>query len=81
MVDKLHPPRKNTLFPYAFELLSTPHLTYFCVSQVSECCQVMFEYQAKTEDELDLKKGDVIVILNKVGDICQNSSRLHRLAS
>lgn len=26
----------------------------------------MFDYQAKTEDELQLKKGDVIVILNKV---------------
>lgn len=26
----------------------------------------MFDYQAKTEDELQLKKGDVIVILSKV---------------
>lgn len=26
----------------------------------------MFDYKAKIEDELDLKKGDVIVILNKV---------------
>ncbi|XP_013874048.1 SH3 domain-containing protein 21 [Austrofundulus limnaeus] len=30
-----------------------------------ECCQVMFDYKAKAEDELELKKGDVVVILNK----------------
>ncbi|KAK2909980.1 SH3 domain-containing protein 21 isoform X1 [Channa argus] len=30
-----------------------------------ECCQVMFDYKAKAEDELDLKKGDVVVILRK----------------
>ncbi|XP_042345648.1 SH3 domain-containing protein 21 isoform X2 [Plectropomus leopardus] len=32
---------------------------------VAECCQVMFDYKAKASDELDLKKGDVVVILNK----------------
>lgn len=32
---------------------------------VVECCQVMFDYKAKTEDELDLKKGDVVAILRK----------------
>ncbi|XP_051263102.1 SH3 domain-containing protein 21 isoform X1 [Dicentrarchus labrax] len=32
---------------------------------VVECCQVMFDYKAKAEDELDLKKGDVVVILKK----------------
>lgn len=26
----------------------------------------MFDYKAKAEDELELNKGDVIVILNKV---------------
>uniref|UniRef100_A0A3Q4GSJ4 Osteoclast-stimulating factor 1 n=1 Tax=Neolamprologus brichardi TaxID=32507 RepID=A0A3Q4GSJ4_NEOBR len=30
-----------------------------------ECCKVMFDYKAKTEDELELKKGDVVKILNK----------------
>ncbi|XP_071325051.1 SH3 domain-containing kinase-binding protein 1-like [Trachinotus anak] len=30
-----------------------------------ECGQVMFDYKAKAEDELDLKKGDVVVILHK----------------
>ncbi|XP_068180761.1 SH3 domain-containing protein 21 isoform X2 [Antennarius striatus] len=30
-----------------------------------ECCQAMFDYKARAEDELDLKKGDVIVILKK----------------
>uniref|UniRef100_A0A3Q2YZ52 SH3 domain containing 21 n=1 Tax=Hippocampus comes TaxID=109280 RepID=A0A3Q2YZ52_HIPCM len=30
-----------------------------------ECCQVMFDYKAKAEDELDLKIGDVVVILRK----------------
>ncbi|XP_061573248.1 SH3 domain-containing protein 21 [Cololabis saira] len=30
-----------------------------------ECCQVMFDYKPKAEDELELNKGDVVVILNK----------------
>ncbi|XP_059194540.1 SH3 domain-containing protein 21 [Centropristis striata] len=32
---------------------------------VVECCQAMFDYKAKTEDELDLKKGDVVAIVSK----------------
>ncbi|XP_073341557.1 SH3 domain-containing protein 21 [Pagrus major] len=32
---------------------------------VAECCQVMFDYKAKAEDELDMKKGDVVAILRK----------------
>nr|XP_057908804.1 SH3 domain-containing protein 21 [Doryrhamphus excisus] len=32
---------------------------------VVECCQVMFDYKAKAEDELELKTGDVVVILRK----------------
>ncbi|KAM6935887.1 SH3 domain-containing protein 21 isoform 4-T4 [Lycodopsis pacificus] len=32
---------------------------------VVECCQVMFDYKGKTDDELDLKKGDVVVLLSK----------------
>ncbi|XP_032373338.1 SH3 domain-containing protein 21 isoform X1 [Etheostoma spectabile] len=32
---------------------------------VVECCKVMFDYKAKTEDELDLKKGDIVGILSK----------------
>lgn len=44
------------------------HATYpvSYVSIVVECCQVMFDYKAKAEDELDLKKGDVVLILKKV---------------
>ncbi|XP_073704015.1 SH3 domain-containing protein 21 isoform X2 [Garra rufa] len=34
-------------------------------SGVKECCQVMFDYTAVTEDELNLKKGDVITVINK----------------
>ncbi|XP_029308274.1 SH3 domain-containing protein 21 isoform X2 [Cottoperca gobio] len=34
-------------------------------TNVSESCQVMFDYKAITEDELELKKGDVVAILNK----------------
>ncbi|KAM9722910.1 SH3 domain-containing protein 21 isoform 2-T2 [Menidia menidia] len=30
-----------------------------------ECCQAMFHYTAQAEDELDLKKGDVVKILKK----------------
>ncbi|XP_077455456.1 SH3 domain-containing protein 21 [Stigmatopora argus] len=32
---------------------------------VVECCQAMFDYKAKAEDELDFKKGDVVVLLRK----------------
>ncbi|XP_051999541.1 SH3 domain-containing kinase-binding protein 1-like isoform X2 [Xyrauchen texanus] len=34
-------------------------------SNVKECCRAMFDYTAVTEDELSLKKGDVITIMNK----------------
>ncbi|XP_052434075.1 SH3 domain-containing kinase-binding protein 1 isoform X1 [Carassius gibelio] len=34
-------------------------------SSVKECCQVMFNYTAVAEDELNLKKGDVIAVINK----------------
>uniref|UniRef100_A0A671S5S4 Osteoclast-stimulating factor 1 n=1 Tax=Sinocyclocheilus anshuiensis TaxID=1608454 RepID=A0A671S5S4_9TELE len=34
-------------------------------SSVKECCQVMFDYKAVAEDELNLKKRDVIAIINK----------------
>uniref|UniRef100_A0A3B4WTC1 SH3 domain containing 21 n=1 Tax=Seriola lalandi dorsalis TaxID=1841481 RepID=A0A3B4WTC1_SERLL len=37
----------------------------YCVSSVKECCQVMFDYKAKAEDELELKQGDVVVVLRK----------------
>ncbi|XP_026173150.1 SH3 domain-containing protein 21 isoform X1 [Mastacembelus armatus] len=32
---------------------------------VVECCQVMFDYKARADDELNLKKGDTVVILRK----------------
>ncbi|KTG31122.1 hypothetical protein cypCar_00030240, partial [Cyprinus carpio] len=34
-------------------------------SSAKECCQAMFDYTAVAEDELNLKKGDVIAIINK----------------
>ncbi|XP_076827892.1 SH3 domain-containing protein 21 [Brachyhypopomus gauderio] len=37
-------------------------------TNVKECCQVMFDYTAITEDELNLKKGDTVTIINKVTD-------------
>lgn len=36
------------------------------VSSVTECCQVMFDYKAQTDDELVLKKGDIVMIISKV---------------
>lgn len=44
------------------------HATYpvSYVSIVAEFCQVLFDYKAKAEDELELKKGDVVLILRKV---------------
>lgn len=38
----------------------------FDFSTVKECCRGMFDYTAVAEDELNLKKGDVITIINKV---------------
>uniref|UniRef100_A0A667ZCD7 Osteoclast-stimulating factor 1 n=1 Tax=Myripristis murdjan TaxID=586833 RepID=A0A667ZCD7_9TELE len=35
------------------------------VSSVTECCQVMFDYKAQTDDELALKKGDIVMIISK----------------
>ncbi|XP_017563754.1 SH3 domain-containing protein 21 isoform X2 [Pygocentrus nattereri] len=35
-------------------------------TNVKEYCQVMFDYAAYAEDELDLKKGDIVTIINKV---------------
>ncbi|XP_062421488.1 SH3 domain-containing protein 21 isoform X2 [Pungitius pungitius] len=35
------------------------------IKNVVECCQVMFNYEAKTDDELSLKKGDLVVVLRK----------------
>lgn len=32
---------------------------------VTEYCQVMFDYKGKAEDELDLKKGEIVVVLKK----------------
>uniref|UniRef100_A0A4W5PXT9 Osteoclast-stimulating factor 1 n=1 Tax=Hucho hucho TaxID=62062 RepID=A0A4W5PXT9_9TELE len=32
---------------------------------LKECCQVMFDYAALTEDELNLKKGDIVTIITK----------------
>ncbi|XP_026769937.3 SH3 domain-containing protein 21 isoform X1 [Pangasianodon hypophthalmus] len=37
-------------------------------TNIKECCQVMFDYTANAEDELDLKKGDIVTIINKVND-------------
>ncbi|XP_029958574.1 SH3 domain-containing protein 21 isoform X2 [Salarias fasciatus] len=31
----------------------------------TECCQVLFDYAAQAEDELNLKKGDVVTIIRK----------------
>uniref|UniRef100_A0A3Q4A9I4 SH3 domain-containing protein n=1 Tax=Mola mola TaxID=94237 RepID=A0A3Q4A9I4_MOLML len=44
---------------------SASMLSSHCVSSVTECCQVMFDYKGQTDDELDLKKGDVVMILKK----------------
>ncbi|MGH0155993.1 UNVERIFIED_CONTAM: hypothetical protein FKN15_050927 [Acipenser sinensis] len=38
----------------------------------NERCKVMFDYTATTEDELDLKKGDIVVITNKPVFISDN---------
>lgn len=37
----------------------------FFFSTVRELCKVLFPYEASNDDELDLKDGDTIVILNK----------------
>ena len=42
----------------------SPHS--FPPTVVSECCQVMFDYTACTEDELSLRKGDIVSLISKV---------------
>ncbi|KAK3551348.1 hypothetical protein QTP70_015033 [Hemibagrus guttatus] len=37
-------------------------------TNVKECCQVMFDYTASAEDELDLKKGEIVTIINKASE-------------
>lgn len=37
-----------------------------CCLTVKECCQVMFDYTASAEDELNLKTGEIVTIINKV---------------
>lgn len=37
-----------------------------CAHTDKERCQVMFDYAAFAEDELDMKKGDIVTILSKV---------------
>ncbi|XP_062847455.1 SH3 domain-containing protein 21 isoform X2 [Trichomycterus rosablanca] len=37
-------------------------------TNVKECCQVMFDYVALAEDELDLKKGDIVSVISKVSE-------------
>uniref|UniRef100_A0A8B9R937 Osteoclast-stimulating factor 1 n=1 Tax=Astyanax mexicanus TaxID=7994 RepID=A0A8B9R937_ASTMX len=35
---------------------------------LKECCQVMFDYTAVAEDELNLKKGDIVTIISKASE-------------
>ncbi|KAI1894866.1 hypothetical protein AGOR_G00120160 [Albula goreensis] len=35
------------------------------ISDTAECCQVMFDYTAISEDELALKKGEIVKIISK----------------
>ncbi|XP_048883022.1 SH3 domain-containing protein 21 isoform X2 [Brienomyrus brachyistius] len=35
------------------------------INSVNECCQVMFDYKSVLDDELDLKKGDIVTIISK----------------
>uniref|UniRef100_A0A667Z0L0 Osteoclast-stimulating factor 1 n=1 Tax=Myripristis murdjan TaxID=586833 RepID=A0A667Z0L0_9TELE len=37
----------------------------FSKEVLTECCQVMFDYKAQTDDELALKKGDIVMIISK----------------
>lgn len=37
-------------------------------NNVKECCQVMFDYAAFAEDELNLKKGDIVTIISKTSE-------------
>nr|XP_023677020.1 SH3 domain-containing protein 21 [Paramormyrops kingsleyae] len=35
------------------------------INSVNECCQVMFDYKSVLDDELDLKKGDIVTVISK----------------
>ncbi|XP_057691366.1 SH3 domain-containing protein 21 [Corythoichthys intestinalis] len=60
--SKARPKLSDAVFSKEMSLRATVRSK---AKNVVECCQVMFDYKAKAEDELDLKTGDVVVILKK----------------
>lgn len=61
---KARPKLSESVFGKEGKLQQRPSLRKK-TSNVKECCQVMFDYTAVAEDELNLKKGDVITVINK----------------
>lgn len=61
---KARPKLSGSVFSKEGKLQQRPSLRKK-TSNVKECCQVMFDYAAVAEDELNLKKGDVITVINK----------------
>ncbi|XP_056331390.1 SH3 domain-containing protein 21 isoform X2 [Danio aesculapii] len=61
---KARPKLSGSVFGKEGKLQQRPSLRKK-TSNVKECCQVMFDYTAVAEDELNLKKGDVITVINK----------------
>ncbi|NP_001032509.2 SH3 domain-containing protein 21 [Danio rerio] len=61
---KARPKLSGSVFGKEGKLQQRPSLRKK-TSNVKECCQVMFDYAAVAEDELNLKKGDVITVINK----------------
>uniref|UniRef100_A0A8C1T2I2 Osteoclast-stimulating factor 1 n=1 Tax=Cyprinus carpio TaxID=7962 RepID=A0A8C1T2I2_CYPCA len=63
-VKEIFVPSKGTLKLELGKVQQRPSLRRK-TSSVKECCRVMFDYTGVTEDELTLKKGDVVAIINK----------------
>uniref|UniRef100_A0A3B3CJ25 Osteoclast-stimulating factor 1 n=1 Tax=Oryzias melastigma TaxID=30732 RepID=A0A3B3CJ25_ORYME len=62
-VSEIFLPPKGKSRPKLSDAMFTKEV---CAAQTPKPhCQVMFDYKAQSEDELDLKKGDVLVLLRK----------------
>ncbi|XP_010897433.2 SH3 domain-containing protein 21 isoform X2 [Esox lucius] len=62
--SKIRPKLSDAMFNKETKLLQKASVRNK-TKNVKECCQVMFDYKALTEDELELKKGDILTIITK----------------
>ncbi|XP_041725591.1 CD2-associated protein isoform X3 [Coregonus clupeaformis] len=61
--SKTRPKLSDTMFSKETKLQRTSVRNK--TKNLKECCQVMFDYAALTEDELNLKKGHIVTVITK----------------